>query len=105
MKCITVMGTLDSGVLGTCCHVTGKISIVTLLLHLSLGISKIMLLVIVDSVVSGLLSSCAGQQGIGCSVKNVAADKSMVLIFPPCWSEVEISYSPGMRNTETRISL
>ena len=91
MKCIAVMGTLDSGVLRTCCHVTGKISIVMLLLRLSLGISKIMLLVSVDSVVSHLLSFHAGEQGSGCSVKNVAVDKSMVVIFPPCLSEVEIS--------------
>lgn len=58
-----------------------KISVVTLLLCLSLGISKIMLLVSVDSVASGLLSFHAGEQGVGCSVKNVAADKSMVVIF------------------------
>lgn len=67
-----------------------KISIVTLLLRLTLGISKIMLLVSVDSVASGLLSFHAGEQGTGCSVKNVAADKSMVVFFPPCLSKVEI---------------
>lgn len=66
---------------------TRKISIAMLLLHLSLGISKIMLLVSVDGVVSGLLSFHAGEQGSGCSVKNVAADKSMVVIFPACLSE------------------
>lgn len=91
MKCITLMGTLDSGVLRTCSCVTGKISIAMLLLCLSLGISKIMLLVSVDGVVSGLLSFHAGEQGSGRSVKHVAADKSMVDIFHPCLPEVEIS--------------
>jgi len=40
-----------------------------------------MLLVSVDSVVNGLLSFHAGERGIGYSVKNVAAHKTMVIVF------------------------
>lgn len=102
MKCIALMGTLDSDVL----PVNRKISILMLLLLLSPDINKIMLLVSVDSVAGGLLSFRAGEQGSDCSVKNVTADKeSTVVIFLPCLSEVEITQSPGRRNMETRISL
>lgn len=51
MKCLIVMGTLDSDVL----LVNRKISVLMLLLLLSPGINKIMLLVSVDSVAGGLL--------------------------------------------------
>lgn len=65
MKCITLMGTLDAGVL----HVNRKISILMMLLLLSPGTNKIMLLVSVDSIASGL-SFHAGEQGSDSSVKK-----------------------------------
>lgn len=65
MKCITLMGTLDAEVL----HVNRKISILMMLLLLSPGTNKIMLLVSVDSIASGL-SFHAGEQGSDSSVKK-----------------------------------
>lgn len=65
MKCITLMGTLDAEVL----HVNRKISILMMLLLLSPGTNKIMLLVSVDTIASGL-SFHAGEQGSDSSVKK-----------------------------------